>query len=85
MNKPFFTANVRDILDLHTSGEISFSMMVELFNSVASESQEQECRVEVSKVMCVLCGNNWITVKPEGVNKLECGHCKIISTVKRVR
>ena len=84
MNKPFFTANVRDVLDLHTSEEISFSKMVELLNDIARESREQGCRIEVSKVMCSLCGNDWIALRPEGVDKLECKNCKIISTVQRV-
>lgn len=35
MKKPFIVANVRDILDAHVSGEITFSRMVEMFNEVA--------------------------------------------------
>lgn len=82
--KPFYVANVRDVLDLHVSGEISFSKMVELLNDIARESQEQNCRMQVSKVMCSVCGNDWIALRPDGVDKLECKHCKIISTVQRV-
>lgn len=82
--KPFYVSNVRDVLDLQKSGEISFSKMVELLNDIARESKEQGCRIVASKVMCSLCGNDWIALRPDGVDKLECKHCKIISTVQRV-
>lgn len=82
--KPFYTANVRDVLDLQVSGEISFSRMVELLNEIVIQTQDQNCRMQVSKVICSLCGNDWIALRPDGVDKLECKHCKIISTVQRV-
>ena len=83
-SKPFFIANVREVLDLHQKEQISFSKMVELLNAIAIEWQNQGRRIEAGNVMCILCGNKWIAVRPESVDKLECKNCKIISTIQRI-
>lgn len=84
MKKPFFVANVRDILDLHTSGEISFSMMVKLFNDVSFAWHEQNCKYEVSMVECDLCKNRWVAVRPEGTPKLECNQCGYVANFENI-
>lgn len=76
MKKPFFTANVRDILDLHTSGEISFSMMVHLFNSVAEGYYKDGAKYEVLLRECKFCKEKWVSVMPHNMHSKECPECR---------
>lgn len=39
---------------------------------------------EVSKVKCDLCGYEWIAVRPEGVEKLECPNCNNIGYFENI-
>lgn len=40
---------------------------------------------EVSKVKCGLCNHEWIAVRPEGIEKLECPNCHNISHFENLK
>lgn len=67
-------ANVRDILDAHTSGEITFSRMVEMFNEVAlSFKPDVTIKLEDYHYKCSDgCCDDWGTLTTVNGKELEC-------------
>jgi hypothetical protein len=57
---------------------------LEFIDRIDAQKIVNDCKHEVSKVKCDLCGKEWVAVRPEGLTKLECPDCGNMANFENV-
>lgn len=68
---------IREIMAQLDNEQISFSRFVELINERAEQNDEVWA---AGNVECDICGHNWIAVRLQSTEKIECPRCHNMST-----
>lgn len=63
---------------------LSCESRLEFIDRMDAQKIVDDCKQEVSTVRCPLCQNEWVAVRTEGLDNLECPNCGRTSKIENV-